>query len=76
LPDIRKFLEAKLKDADMTMTMKWGKYKGKSIKWIHDSERSYFGWLLSNKNVDDNCPALRNALMEHEKNDQSLARKN
>ncbi|DAZ93876.1 TPA: hypothetical protein N0F65_008142 [Lagenidium giganteum] len=66
LPDIRKFLEEKLEDADMTMIMKWGKYKGKSIKWIHDSDKSYLDWLLTNKYAEDNCPALRNALQELE----------
>ncbi|GMF38215.1 unnamed protein product [Phytophthora lilii] len=65
-PEIKEFLEEKLKDSDMTMTLNWGKYKGKSIKWICDCDKGYFDWLLKNKYVEENCPALRKALLELE----------
>ncbi|GMF36603.1 unnamed protein product [Phytophthora lilii] len=65
-PEIKEFLEERLKDSDMTYDTELGKYKGKSIKWIRDCDKGYFDWLLKNKYVEENCPALRKGLLESE----------
>lgn len=42
--EIKDFLEEKLKDSDITVTLNWDKYKGKSIKWIRNCDKGYFDW--------------------------------
>ena len=63
-PAIKEFLISKFKDSDLSYMMTWGKYKSRSIKWIKTHDYSYFEYLLKNKFVNENCPKLKNELLE------------
>lgn len=61
-PEIKKFLDEKLRGSDLSFVMTWGKYKGKSIKCIYDKDRGYIAWLIKNDFVNSNCPMLKKEL--------------
>ncbi|DAZ98115.1 TPA: hypothetical protein N0F65_003101 [Lagenidium giganteum] len=42
--EIKSFLEGRIQDpSDDTYIMRWGKYRNKTIKWIHENDKKYFG---------------------------------
>lgn len=57
-PEIKSFLDEKLRNTDNSYMMTWGKFRGKTIRWIKDNESGYFDWLRSNDFVRTNCKKL------------------
>ena len=62
-PEIKQFLQDKFKDADLSYTMTWGKYKGKSIQHINQIDSQYIDWLLTNQYVKEKCLKLYDELI-------------
>jgi uncharacterized protein (DUF3820 family) len=62
-PEIKSFLDEKLKNTDTSYIMSWGKYKGRTIKWIRGKDEGYIQWLLSNEFVHTNCKKLKAELL-------------
>ena len=63
-PEVRAFLHLKFKNSDNSYIMTWGKFKGKTVRWIFANNNAYFYWLLNNSFVESNCPKLKEALVE------------
>ena len=61
-PDIKEYLKSKFDDSDGSFLMTWGRYKGRTIKWIHDQDASYIRWLQSHPYVADNIPKLKHEI--------------
>ncbi|DBA00572.1 TPA: hypothetical protein N0F65_007701 [Lagenidium giganteum] len=58
-----KTLEEFQDPSDDSYIMRWGKYKNKSIKWINENDKQYFGWLSHNEYVSKKCPSLSKDLI-------------
>jgi hypothetical protein len=58
LPEVKEFLFSKFNGTDMSYTLNWGKFKGKTINWIFNNDKKYFEWLLANNYVQTSCPKL------------------
>lgn len=43
--------------------MRWGKYKNKSLSWIHEVDEKYIEWLENNDFVKTKCPKLLQAII-------------
>lgn len=60
----KKYLEQQIRQfGDDEYVMRWGKYKNKTVNWIHQCDEEYFQWLLSNQYVIDNCSTLHKTLL-------------
>ncbi|TYZ65582.1 hypothetical protein PybrP1_000620, partial [[Pythium] brassicae (nom. inval.)] len=62
-PDIKTYLNDKMKDVCFDYTMTWGKHKNKTIQWVYDNDRSYFDWLNDSDYVIQNCSKLKSELV-------------
>lgn len=62
-PEIKSFLDQKLTNTDTSYVMPWGKFKGRTIRWIRGKDEGYFQWLLNNEFVDTNCKRLKSELL-------------
>jgi uncharacterized protein (DUF3820 family) len=62
-PEIKSFLDEKLKNTDTSYVMTWGKFKGRTIRWIKAKDEGYFEWLRKNEFVDTNCKKLKAELI-------------
>jgi uncharacterized protein (DUF3820 family) len=66
-PMIKKYLHDQFDGEDLSYAMTWGKFKGKSLKWINDNDKSgYIAWLRNNNFVNEKCAKLKKALSELE----------
>jgi uncharacterized protein (DUF3820 family) len=63
-PEIKKFLDDKLRGSDLSFVMTWGKYRAKSIKWIFENDQGYIAWLIKNEFVANNCSRLKKELLQ------------
>jgi uncharacterized protein (DUF3820 family) len=63
-PEIKKFLDEKLRGSDLSFVMTWGKYRAKSIKWIFENDKGYIAWLIKNEFVANNCSRLKTELLQ------------
>ena len=52
-PNIRSFLDKKLKNSDMTYLINFGKYKNRTIKWVRINDKRYYDWLMNNPKFDN-----------------------
>lgn len=58
------FLKEKFHDDDGSYLLKWGKNKGKTIKWIQTNQPKYFEWLKKSDYIKDKVPNLYKQIQE------------
>lgn len=63
-PGIKDFLLTKLNGVDLSYTLNWGKYKGKTINQVKTRDAPYLAWLLKSGYVVKKCPKLLQELKE------------
>lgn len=61
-PEVKSFLDDMFVNDDGSYMMNWGKYKNKTVKWIHMNDPKYIIWLQTNEYVRDNCKKLKEAV--------------
>lgn len=57
-PEIKTYLTEKLKDADLSYKMRWGKHRNLTLNKIKEIDPIYIDWLKNNQYVIENCPKL------------------
>lgn len=57
--EIADWLKGKFASADKSSVVNFGKYKGKTINHIWDTDKKYFEWLKSNDYVNSNMTELK-----------------
>ncbi|GMF09624.1 unnamed protein product [Phytophthora lilii] len=62
---IESYLQEKFTDAgDDSYILKWGKFKGKTVKWLSKNNKKYFDWLQKSDYVSEKCPKLKEDLLK------------
>ena len=57
--EIREFLAQHFDRDDNSYILRWGKFRGQSLKQVHAHAPAYIKWLKSSAFVNDKCPRLR-----------------
>ena len=61
-PQLFEILDKRFKD-DKDFYMPWGKYKGRSLRWIYENDERYLQWLEDNEIVQNKHKYLFSAIM-------------
>lgn len=61
-PELYEILDKRFKD-DKDFYMPWGKYKGRSLRWIYENDERYLQWLEDNEIVQNKHKYLYSAIM-------------
>jgi uncharacterized protein (DUF3820 family) len=57
--EITDWLTSKFIHDDKSTVLNFGKYKGRTIRWVHGMDLKYFMWLSRNEFVQNGCSDLK-----------------